>query len=90
MPSKTFIVNFCDRCDEEVDRFEAVPGTASKRTPAFYRQKSVDTQAGTEIEEKTLDTLCKKCKKEVESLDNRIFSGGKKEPKEGAPDVPQQ
>jgi hypothetical protein len=94
MPAKTYIVNFCDRCDEEVDRVEAMPdGTAPKKAPAFFRMKVSETPEGVKTDEKALDTLCKKCKKDVETLDNRIFSGGRtREPKEGEkPDAtPQQ
>jgi hypothetical protein len=93
MPAKTFIVNFCDResaheAPEEIDRVEVVDGTTPKVEPAYYRQKMVETPEGLKMEERRLDKLCKKCKKDVEALDARIFGGGRtREKTEGDPDA---
>jgi len=85
MPAKPFIVFYCDRCDAETGRVEGVIGETKKSAPAFYRQLKKKTAEGESQEEKSLDTLCDKCEKDVEELDRRIFDGGRvRKTKEGA------
>lgn len=59
----------CDRCGDKIGE-EAKPDEG-KEAPAYYRLVATDGAAGGE---KRLDHLCKRCKREVELLDERIFS----------------
>ena len=60
----------CDRCEEEIKQAEVLPD-GTKEAPAYYR---LVTGTGIEEQEKKLDHLCERCKREVEILDERIFS----------------
>ena len=79
MSSKPYLVNFCDRCDDEIDRVEVLEsGAIAPRAPDYFRQKKVEGADGSvTMEDRALAYLCKKCKKDVETLDARIFGGGR-------------
>lgn len=61
----------CDRCSEKIGQENVSPNEAEKEPPAYYRLISI---SGTSSAEKTLQHLCARCKREVELLDERIFS----------------
>jgi hypothetical protein len=87
MATRPILVVMCDRCDDEIGREEIPPEGAPKK-PSVYMSIFVDENGVSR--EKVLQHLCARCRKDVTTLDQRIFAGGRtrQTTKEGAPDEP--
>jgi hypothetical protein len=72
---KAIHIIHCDRCQEEIGRAEV---DAQAEPPAYYRQVTKSSESGAPLsDERQLDALCPRCKKEVDELDKRIFSNNR-------------